>query len=311
MHPVKRFQRRITARLAQLFENGALWQETTGARPVGPRTLRRRFSDPMRTVVGLPLFNRRLGRYYTGRNDPVTLERLAQRPGWQVDCASIAPGIGLSGAVAVPRDQTAPWLLYFLGNWGDQLLKSQLLLEELRGSNDWGLAMWAPRGYETSGGTPHVQDFCADARLLYQRLVEVFGAHEGRIHLVGFSLGALLAASLAGELERQGRPVASLSLLSFHPAGFAMRTTSSRWYAPWILPDWFHPMVAAQWMPRRTLLMHAADDATDPVEDARRFAVSLGARGRYIEVPRGGHQSTIAPASLGQVREFIGTTEST
>ncbi len=302
MHPLKRWQRRVTAQLSRLYEDGPQWQAVIGAAPPSPPGL----SDRVRAFLGLPFFNRRVRQFHTGQNNPAMLTQLASRPGWKLDWAEVAPGIRLTGAVCAPRDPSAPWVLYFLGNWGDQLVKSQLWLEQLRGSHDWGLAMWAPRGYETSSGEPNMHDACTDAKLLHDLLVQRHGAREGGIHLVGFSLGAILASALASALTQAGKPPASLALLSMHPYGFAMRRKSARWTSHWLVPEWFAPMVDPKWLPGPTLVVHAQDDTLELAEDTRRFVASLGRHCRYVELADGGHEGPIGAEAIQLVREFIG-----
>lgn len=233
------------------------------------------------------------------------LTQLASRPGWKLDWAEVAPGVRLTGAVSPPRDPSAPWVLYFLGNWGDQLVKSQMWLEQLRGAHDWGLAMWAPRGYETSSGEPNMHDICADTQFLHELLVQRHGAREGGIHLVGFSLGAILASALASALTQAGKPPVSLTLLAMHPYGFAMRRRTSGWASHWLTPEWFAPMVDPKWLPGPTLVIHAKDDTLEPVEDTRRFVASLGEHCRYVELSEGGHEGPISPDAIALTRQFI------
>ncbi len=150
-------------------------------------------------------------------------------------------------------------------------------------------------------------DACADARVLHQRLVEQFAASAPAIHLVGFSLGALLASALASELKGANTPVASLSLLSFHPYGFAVRQKSSRWYSHWLIPEWYTPMIHPEQLPDPILVVHAKEDELEPVEDTRRFVESLKGRCRYVELSPGTHQSTIAPEGVRILRDFLAT----
>lgn len=301
MHPLKRWQRRVTAQLAKLYENGPQWQAIIAGAPPRPST----WSDRLRTFLGLPLFNRRVGQYHVGQNNPATLTQLGSRAGWKVDWAEVAPGVRLTGAVSAPRDPSAPWVLYFLGNWGDQLVKSQIWLEQLRGAHDWGLATWAPRGFETSSGTPNVHDACVDARLLHDLLIHRYGARADGIHPVGFSLGAILASALTSTLAQAGKPPASLTLLSMHPYGFSVRRSAARWISHWQVPEWFAPMVDPKWLPGPTLVIHAQDDPIERVEETRRFVASLGQHCRYVELPDGGHEGPIGTAAIRQIRAFI------
>lgn len=301
MHPLKRWQRRVTAQLSRLYENSPQWQAVIGATPPRPPGL----SDRLRAFLGLPFFNRRVRQFHTGQNNPATLTQLANRPGWKLDWAEVAPGIRLTGAVSAPRDPSAPWVLYFLGNWGDQLVKSQIWLEELRGPRDWGLAMWAPRGFETSSGTASMNDACADTQRLHDLLIQRHGARAGGIHLVGFSLGAILASALTGALTQTGKPPASLTLLSMHPYGFAMRRRSTQWTSHWLVPEWFAPMVDPRWLPGPTLVIHAKDDGLELVDDTRSFVASLGESCRYVELPDGGHEGPIGSEAIRRVHDFI------
>ncbi|MET0387796.1 MAG: hypothetical protein ABW321_17625 [Polyangiales bacterium] len=256
-------------------------------------------------MFGLPFFNRRARRYNVGSADPAVVSELAAQPRWQADWAPMHDGVRLAGAVSPPRDPSSPWILYFMGNWGDQLKQSQALLETLRGSGDIGLAMWAPRGFEASEGEPDMHAFCRDALALHTRLVAVHGATESAIHIVGFSMGALIGSALAAALAERSCPAASLSLLSFHPLGFPIYRGIGKWHRHWTVPQWYQPLDHPERLPDPILIIHAQDDAAERVEDTRRFVDTLGGRCRYIELPQGGHMATIKQPALQLVREFM------
>jgi len=81
---------------------------------------------------------------------------------WQPQTLETRDAETLRGVVARPQRDTAPWILFFGGN-GSSLAGSATFLAQLRGSRDWGLAVFAYRGYDGSSGSPSEEALVRDA----------------------------------------------------------------------------------------------------------------------------------------------------
>src|SRR5882757_5221027 len=72
---------------------------------------------------------------------------LAAKPGWSECQVVVAPGISLNGLVRRPKAVDAPWVLFYQGNDAHMLRVGQAFLSGLASDRDWGLAIYAYRGY--------------------------------------------------------------------------------------------------------------------------------------------------------------------
>src|SRR4051812_10184084 len=79
---------------------------------------------------------------------------LASKPGWAKSEVRVAPDITLRGLLRRPSSNSAPWVLFYPGNDESQLERGHAFLTALAGDRDWGLAVYAYRGYDASDGKP-------------------------------------------------------------------------------------------------------------------------------------------------------------
>ncbi len=105
-------------------------------------------------------------------------------------------------------------MLYYPGNDATQLKRGQAFLSRLRGSADWGLAVFAYRGYDSSDGVPMIGDLAADAPEIVLQLCQAEKLTPAQVNLVGFSIGSYMAIRAVGALTRQNHAPASLSLMA-------------------------------------------------------------------------------------------------
>jgi fermentation-respiration switch protein FrsA (DUF1100 family) len=151
--------------------------------------------------------------YHPTRLAEEELRLLSGQSGWQLDRLPVASGLELNGLIRSPSRTDAPWLLFFGGN-AMGLAAGQAILEVLAGDADWGLAVWAYRGYDGSDGRPTQIGLCSDVEV---QIAHLDSAHRVKPHalvLVGQSLGSGIAAHAAAWLNDRGTPPAALVLLS-------------------------------------------------------------------------------------------------
>lgn len=228
--------------------------------------------------------------------------RIASAPGWRE--AAIERGdVTLQGLTRPPAGQEARWILFFGGN-ATSLAASQRLLERVRGDEDIGLAVFAYRGYDGSGGRPTQRALTDDGVVAVRTLERELGVGSGRLAVVGHSLGASVAAHVARHLEDDGRPPAALVLLA--PFRSVPRVARQHvWCAvPCLFPDaWKTERIAPRFRVP-VLVLHGADDAVVPVAHGRAIAAAIpGAR--FLEIPGRGHDDLLTSDAARQVREFV------
>ncbi|MCB9878217.1 MAG: hypothetical protein H6835_11520 [Planctomycetes bacterium] len=150
--------------------------------------------------------------YWIDRKSDAEVAALATA-GWQVDRLEVAPGVELVGLVRPPRSPDARWILFVPGNSTDLLRGFRDVLDGLRGDDDVGLAFWAYRGFEASGGAPDQAALRTDLQLQWRRLRQL-GATAARTEIWGYSLGSVLAPHLCAWLCDQGETPRRLVLLA-------------------------------------------------------------------------------------------------
>jgi len=170
-----------------------------------------------------------------------------------------------------------------------------------------GLAVWALRGFEDSGGAPSAEAFAADARRLHERLVAERGAARDRIHLAGFSLGTHLAVRLARELQEAGTPAASVCLLAPFET---IDVFQNRWYWRLTRPDRYETVPFLSGLQAPVLIVHGAVDEALPVSGAHALKSAANGTTRLEVLPGLGHVDVVnTPRALALVRDFILTHE--
>ncbi|MEO8902134.1 MAG: alpha/beta hydrolase [Polyangiaceae bacterium] len=256
------------------------------------------------------VFSRFLGRkrlrfpYLTSSIAAAEYQRLASEPGWSARQINVAPGIRLNGLVRPPKASAAPWVLFYQGNDSHMLSVGQAFLTRVAADQDWGLAVYAYRGYDSSDGVPHLADLAADAPEILTQLCATEKVDRSHVHLVGFSIGGHLAArAMAAAQALQPKP-ASLSLLAAADDIVMFRRS---FYAKLDPGDDMQTRPFLDAVPAPVLVIQGtADEALGGPQQGRDIAAKLGGRAKYLELPGVGHTALLSnEAATSAVRDFI------
>jgi pimeloyl-ACP methyl ester carboxylesterase len=258
----------------------------------------------------LPVYERFFGRKrlrfpYLAR--PIAAARyaeLAAAPGWAKAELEVAPGIKLRGLLRRPAQSTAPWVLYYPGNDESQLERGHSFLSRLAGQLDWGLAVFAYRGYDASDGKPGLADIRSDAPRIFSELCKTEHLSPAQVHLAGFSIGGYFATYTASVAAAQGARAASLTLLAsvddivmYHPSPWEKLSAGEDYQTHPYLPGVPAPVL---------VLQGDADKALEGPGQGRAIAKALGDRAEYLELPGVEHVPLLGNATaLERVRAFI------
>lgn len=277
---------------------------------MSPSRTRRTALAALAVMAAGSLARRALGRsrrrfpYLVGSLTPDARVALTADGAWVSSSAVVAPGVSLNGIIRRPADRRAPWILFYPGNDATPLATARRFLDLLRGDHDWGCAVWAYRGYDSSDGAPARDALAADASRLYDGLLEAEGLPPERLNVLAFSMGGYLAASAVSRGAQSGRAPASLSLLAsvrdveMTPAGWAARLFGGERFD-------IDPLLDS--LPAPVLVLQGGADETLGVESGRVIAARLGSRARYLELPGVGHNDLLASvAAADAVRGMIG-----
>ena len=107
--------------------------------------------------------------YWIGRLPEAELQALATG-GWQVETLPVADGVDIVGLVRPPQRTDARWILFVPGNSSSLLRGFRGVLDTLRGDDDVGMAFWAFRGFDASGGVPSPTALADDLVLQWRYL---------------------------------------------------------------------------------------------------------------------------------------------
>jgi pimeloyl-ACP methyl ester carboxylesterase len=242
--------------------------------------------------------------YLTGALPAAEYASLASRPGWSTANVTVAPGIELLGLVRRPNAVGAPWLLYYPGNDAEQLRRGQAFLANVGENHDWGLAVFAYRGYNSSGGTPLLADLAADAPEILLQLCKAENTSPERVNVIGFSIGTHLAVRAVGALTRSGHAPNSLSILAgvddivmYRRSVWEKLDPGDDYQTRPFLGDVRAPVL---------VLQGGADETLGGPVQGKAIANALGDRARYVELPGVGHNILIETgAAITEVQSFV------
>jgi pimeloyl-ACP methyl ester carboxylesterase len=242
--------------------------------------------------------------YLNGSIAPAEYQALASQPGWSARQITVEPGVRLNGLVRRPKAADAPWVLFYQGNDAHMLKVGQAFLDRLAGARDWGLAIYAYRGYDSSEGVTRLPQLAADAPEILAQLCETERVDRGRVHVVGFSIGGYLAVRAmvsAGRL--QPKPPSLTLLASVNDITMVPRS----FYEKLDPGDDFVTRPFLAQIPAPVLVVQGTkDEALMGPEQGRAIAAALGSRARYVEIPGVGHVELMRDErSLAATREFI------
>lgn len=240
--------------------------------------------------------------YESSARDP-GLPELARAHGYELRELPVE-GARLVGILRRPTDSAAPVLMFFPGNATPQLATFLPIVERLRAGRDFGVSLFAYRGYDGSSGRPSPAAAASDARAQLRWLERELGVASRRIALSGYSMGSGIALRLASELCAQHEPAAALLLLSPYwtlPLGpaHALRL---------LVPTHLYEIEDALPALRGPILVIAGgrDTALPVATHARHLVRSLGVRADYRELPNATHTDYLDdPALLEAAGNFI------
>ncbi len=242
--------------------------------------------------------------YLTGSLPTAEYRGLSSQPGWSASRITVAPGIGLNGLVRRPKAPDAPWVLFYQGNDAAMLRVGQAFLNRIGADRDWGLAVYAYRGYDSSDGSARLADLAADAPVIVEQLCATEHVDRGRVHLVGFSIGGHLAVRAMGVAAQLQPKPASLTLLAAVNDIVMVRRSFYQKLDP---GDDFQtePFLGA--IPAPVLVVQGtADEALTGPGQGRAISARLGARAKYLELPGVGHIELLShPAAIAATQELI------
>jgi dipeptidyl aminopeptidase/acylaminoacyl peptidase len=242
--------------------------------------------------------------YLSGPLAPSRYDELASKPGWSKTNLEVAPGVQLNGLLRRPQAANAPWLLFYPGNDDHMLTRGQTILSKLAQERDYGLVVFSYRSFDSSGGSPHIDDLSADASAILEHVAGLPGVARERLHVVGFSIGGYLAVRAVAAANHEHRRVASLSLLASVNDIVMLRR------APWqklSLGDVLRTQPFLADVPAPVLVLQGtADQALVGAGQGQAIAHALGERAQYRELAGVGHEELLdhEPA-LQAVRELI------
>lgn len=224
--------------------------------------------------------------YHPTQTPPGVVERLSRAPGWRL--AHVPRGdVELVGLVRAST--RAPTLLFFSGNATD-IATSQLLLEHIRGPEEVGLAVFAYRGYDGSGGEPAEPALHEDAR----ELVRALGVPPAELVILGHSLGTSMAAHLAADLSREGTPPKGLVLVSpFTSVAAIFDANVPLLPVGWAVRDAHRTDRVIDEVRCPVLIIHGTDDPLIPFAHGKALAAKLGDRATFLEIRGGGHDDVL------------------
>jgi pimeloyl-ACP methyl ester carboxylesterase len=231
-------------------------------------------------------------------------DRLVSTPGWEPAEVEVRPKLQLRGLLRRAKSPDAPWILFYPGNDESQLERGQGFLSRLAGERDWGLAVFAYRGYDRSDGRPFYPDLSQDAPLILEGLCKAQKVDPRRLHVVGFSIGGHFAVqAVRGAVARGTRP-RSLTLLAsvddivmYHAAPWEKLVRGEDYQTRPLLSDLPGPVLVVQ---------GTADSALDGPGQGRDIAKALGDRAQYLELPGVEHVPLLSDSqALERVRGFI------
>lgn len=242
--------------------------------------------------------------YLTGQISDAEYQALAAKPGWAKQRITVAPGIGLNGLVRRATAANAPWVLFYQGNDAHMLRVGQAFLERLGESRDWGLAVFAYRGYDSSDGSARLSDLAADGPRILAELCKSENLDRERVHLVGFSIGGHLAARTMSAVTGDASRPASLSLLA---AVYDIVMVPRSFYERFDPGDELKTEPFLQNIPAPVLVVQGtSDEALEGPAQGRAIAAKLGARAQYVELPGAGHVELLRDAAaIAATQEFI------
>lgn len=246
-------------------------------------------------VAGVLLRGRKVRRfeYYAQSMSESDFAALGAHDGWQTRVVEVAPSVRVRGLVHAPTGAGAPWVLFFPGNSERLLQEAQQFLDRLRSGRDLGVVVYAYRGFDGSSGTPGKEAILRDASTLYDRLRTLEPIGSAKLHVIGFSLGSAVAASVTAKAKAKG-PGAPASVTFLAPLSEIDVAGSSLFSR--VIPDRYETLSFLDDVGAPALVIAAGADDALGVEPAHVVCDRLGARANYLELPGVAHLGVLRDA---------------
>lgn len=192
-----------------------------------------------------------------------------------------------------------PTVVFFHGNGGNLANRSALF--EPLAAQGFGILALSYRGYGTSGGSPSEAGFYEDARAVMRYAQATLGLPQGRIVLLGESLGSGVATKMATEFK-----VAAVVLEAPYTS---VADVAGRRF-PWVpvdllLSDRFDSIDRIAAIGAPLLIFHGGQDDLIPVELGRRLFEVAREPKRLIVYPHAGHVDFDSDAVVSATIEFL------
>jgi len=221
--------------------------------------------------------------YWIDRKTDAEIRALATGR-WRVQLLEVTAGVRLTGLVRPPAKSDGKWVLFVPGNSTALLAGFQAELQRTLPS-DVGVAFWAYRGFESSGGSPTPEDLLSDLVQQWE-LLKTLNQSPEPPEVFGYSLGAILAVQLTAELTRTGDGPRRLVLAS---AGERIPIMKHGMFGRFQSDDVYDATVAAGEVQCPVVIVHGLADDALPIETARNLRELIGDNAKLHELPGKGH----------------------
>lgn len=202
-------------------------------------------------------------------------------------------------------------VLFFHGNAGNRAGRREICRTFTANGAD--VFLFDYRGYGENPGSPNETDIIADARAMWDYLVQERKVPPGKIVIFGASLGGGVAVQLAADVCREGTPPAGLMLW----ATFSSLTDAGKTHYPWlpvgwVLRDRYESVAHAGDVTCPVLQLHGDVDRIVPNELGRKLHAAFpdssanGVAKRWIELTGIGHNNLPLERLRTAFSEFVG-----
>ncbi len=263
--------------------------------------------------------------YQPTHTPPEIHKKISETFNWDFKKAVLQDHTTLIGFEKKGSDLNGSHVLFFGGN-AMPIGASVYVLENLRSQHNWGMAVYAYRGYDGSQGRPSEKALVSDGvflsknilkrtRRIDSRSVHRMGArqdimqirHDTKLYLMGHSLGTGVATQVAYDLEKEGLIIEGLILVS----PFTKMRDAALELFPLIplgaLVD--NVYKNEKYLPKISspvLLIHGKVDNVISIEHSRKLKKIVGNNATLIEIPNAGHNDIFSKNQLHrEVEGFI------
>jgi len=200
-----------------------------------------------------------------------------------------------------PVEASRGTILFCHGNAGNMShrLDSILIFHEMK----LDVFIFDYRGYGTSAGRPTEEGTCQDAEGAWRYLAEKRGIPPEKIILFGRSLGASIAACLAGKTQPRGLIVES-SFISIPDLAAEIYPCLP---LNWVLRFRYPTRDCLRRVRCPVLVIHSREDEIIPFRHGKALYQAVGGPGHFLEITGGHNDGFVSSGSLYRegLRDFI------